>query len=360
MIVSAVNSLEPNNPKPTPPLKIENMNDSECDADCGVPVSSPTYRDRWIWDGNWTFYWSAGTIISLWFCLGLGFPYLINFPHTGKNPIAFIHVIFSMVITAICVWNIFHTPSHGPTYKLLHIWLGRIALFISAIAVFFGFLSVWYLLYVPGGQLKGGGLGFGIGISIGGTAHVISVIVGFHYIRQYRMLKKMKEMYEAGNYIKETSHDPTLQEVQPSSFDNNERITCCSLSNGKPSVNNIHQLQSRSQCCEIACNVRICCEQPICGKVLIINTTTQGDQQPSSNDILIMLQQRMDTYLQIHISAMSLLFFGACLIPATMRMPMFLGGPSNLFGDSWTSYCFAFPLMFSSFHVRAFKNKSFF
>ena len=155
-----------------------------CDSDCGPVVRTATFKNRWAWDGNWTIYWFLGACLSLWFTLGRGIPYLVF----TKNPVAFIHVLFSIVISINCGWNLFHTPTHGPTYKLAHIWLGRIALVLSTVSVLFGFVIYW--VFSPSG------VPFLIALTIGGVVQIVSSITGFHYIRQYRMLKQMKETIE--------------------------------------------------------------------------------------------------------------------------------------------------------------------
>ncbi len=108
-------------------------------------VESPSFRK--IYDGNWTFYFVLGLVSSTFFFAP--FPQF-NTPlfNAWKNqhfgPFMWIHFIGSCIISFVCLWNIFHTPSHGPRYKIAHRMMGRIGLIASLIGATFGLLTTWF------------------------------------------------------------------------------------------------------------------------------------------------------------------------------------------------------------------------
>lgn len=142
-------------------------------------------RSRSIINGNFNIWWLMGAALSLWFTVGKGLPLLAIFNSTGKPWSAFVHILAASIISWICLWNLFHTPSHGPIYKLLHVWLGRISLIVGTISVVLGYAVVWYFEYSSFGPSP-----FGIGISIGGALQTMSMFSGYYCIRLYLKCKQ--------------------------------------------------------------------------------------------------------------------------------------------------------------------------
>ena len=50
----------------------------------------------------------------------------------------------SLKQVSFSIWNLFHTPSPGPTYRVVHIWVGRIALLANTVGMTAGFVRSWY------------------------------------------------------------------------------------------------------------------------------------------------------------------------------------------------------------------------
>ena len=140
-------------------------------------------QNRFILNGNGNIWWILGSLISVWFTCGRGFPFLATFPRNDKYPAVAAHVLLASIISWLCIWNLFHTPSHGPTYKWLHVIAGRIAVVVGAISAILGFITVWYLEYE-------GASGFAIGISIGGVLQLWASGMGWYHIRKYLEYKK--------------------------------------------------------------------------------------------------------------------------------------------------------------------------
>ena len=88
-----------------------------------------------LWKGNLNVYWIIGTGIGLWFL----FIYTPMHHETLLFDFFFImHLISASVVYLICMWNTFHTPSHGDMYRKVHILLGRTALVLGVLEFTFG------------------------------------------------------------------------------------------------------------------------------------------------------------------------------------------------------------------------------
>ncbi|KAJ3082037.1 hypothetical protein HK102_001957 [Quaeritorhiza haematococci] len=137
-------------------------------------VKTPT-ASRPIWRGNFTFYLLIGAIFSLWFVFGKGIPYFWTQYLTVTSGI---HLVAAMASTLGCLWNLFHTPSHGPSYRKAHIWVGRIVLLSNIILFVPGCIVAFRdaASYTP--------LGISIGITVGGVMQLFSQTVGYYYIRK--------------------------------------------------------------------------------------------------------------------------------------------------------------------------------
>merc|ERR1719203_410751 len=108
--------------------------------DLMVNKDTPTNQDqmesksssRPLWKGNWNVYWILFTALGIWF-LFIYTPFymapeqLEYDPDKFEDPLFILHLIGAYSVCLICMWNTFHTPSHGPHYCTAHVWLGRIA-----------------------------------------------------------------------------------------------------------------------------------------------------------------------------------------------------------------------------------------
>ena len=150
------------------------------------PMSTiSTTPSRSLWDGNWNIYWVFGTVLGLWFL----------FFYTPLNPPRFdalftLHILAAGVVYLICMWNTFHTPSHGTGYALVHRWLGRCAVLLGVIGYVFGLIVAW-----PEGRAP---LGLAIGLTIGGAMQMITTFFGAYFI----YWAKRTEGDERERYIK--------------------------------------------------------------------------------------------------------------------------------------------------------------
>jgi hypothetical protein len=131
--------------------------------------------------GNFNLYWLFGASLSLWFTLFKGVGYVHRTLTDGTNLSVPIHVLLSMLISWVCIWNLLHSPSHGPAFRIVHVGLGRFGLVVSVFAAILGFTTVWHYKY-------GGVTGFSVGISIGGTLQLFCTVRGFFAIRRYKAM----------------------------------------------------------------------------------------------------------------------------------------------------------------------------
>lgn len=126
---------------------------------------------RPLWKGNWNAWWILGTTLGLWFL----------FVYTPLHPPVFdslfvLHLVPAGAVYLICMWNTFHTPSHGPRYRVAHVWLGRTAIVLGVLGYAFGLIVAW-----PEGRAP---IGLAIGLTIGGAAQMITGFLGLYFIRQ--------------------------------------------------------------------------------------------------------------------------------------------------------------------------------
>lgn len=67
-------------------------------------------------------------------------------PWRLRNPISLqgnIHVVAAGVYGIICCMNVFHTPSHGPIYRRVHVILGRVGVSIGVVSAVFGLTALF-------------------------------------------------------------------------------------------------------------------------------------------------------------------------------------------------------------------------
>ena len=96
-----------------------------------------------IWKGNFTIYLLVSALLSLWFTAGKGLPLFATSTTSTSppplGPVFAIHLITVCIVSWGCIWNLFHSPSHGPLYRTLHIAIGRIVLLFGFLGVLSGF-----------------------------------------------------------------------------------------------------------------------------------------------------------------------------------------------------------------------------
>ncbi|KAG9412945.1 hypothetical protein AC1031_015961 [Aphanomyces cochlioides] len=138
-------------------------------------------KPRAWYDGNFSFWWLLGAVLGLWFTLykGLGILFSLLPSATGRKmgPFFAIHLVTAALFLGICVYNVFHTPSHGGSYRAVHIVLGRMAMIAGLISFGCGAVTAFWERY-------NGHNGFAIGITIGGIIQVCTQLYGWYQIRR--------------------------------------------------------------------------------------------------------------------------------------------------------------------------------
>ena len=145
----------------------------------GKPEES--LKNASIYRGNFNIYWFFGSCLSLYFTVGRGLPLLL-LPSLRRElnvgPWFTIHLFTASLVSWICIWNLFHTPSHGPLYRKIHRIVGWIGIITGLVSSITGFVTAWYERYV-------GVTSFIIfGITIGGTVQLICPFFGLYYIKR--------------------------------------------------------------------------------------------------------------------------------------------------------------------------------
>lgn len=140
----------------------------------------PTPPTRAIWEGNWNVYWLLNSILGLWFI----------FIYTPMNPPHFdvlftVHLLFASFVYIACMWNTFHTPSHGAWYRSVHRWLGRLVVLFGVIGFVFGLIVAWPEKRAP--------IGLAIGLTIGGTAQMLTTVGGAYFIYKAKRASSEEE-----------------------------------------------------------------------------------------------------------------------------------------------------------------------
>ena len=102
------------------------------------PIEEPLSQRPW-WRGNTNLYTALASFIIIWFVLQRG-PWRFQFP---INTMTAIHVLAACSFGIFCAVNVFYTPSHGPTYRFVHIWLGRAAMLIGLLSVVTGMIVLY-------------------------------------------------------------------------------------------------------------------------------------------------------------------------------------------------------------------------
>ena len=133
---------------------------------------------RKVYDGNWTIYLIIASLSTSIFFAPFSFnkPLIEAKERQPFGPFMKIHLFASATISFVCLWNVFHTPSHGTVYKNVHRWLGRIGLIASLFGAVFGFITAWFERKVELGQR--------LGLSIIGVFQIYWTIQSYRTIRE--------------------------------------------------------------------------------------------------------------------------------------------------------------------------------
>jgi len=136
-----------------------------------------------LWAGNFSIYWLLATLIGLWFIF-IHTPQHITAKGVQDYGVVFwMHITLACFTYIACMWNVFHTPSHGPWYANIHILVGRTAVFTSLVGFSLGMVAAWG----PGSTTS---FGFAIGITSGGIGQIICTIIGFSAIKLHQWEKE--------------------------------------------------------------------------------------------------------------------------------------------------------------------------
>lgn len=138
--------------------------------------------------GNWSGYWILGFLTSFAFF----FPSNPLFEEAKERqsfgPWFKVHLICAFLISFICLFNIFHTPSQGPKYCVFHRWVGRVlGIIISILCAFAGIITAWWERYVPGYN------GQGIALTYLAVMQAVVTIMGYRAIRKAKQFSPAKE-----------------------------------------------------------------------------------------------------------------------------------------------------------------------
>ena len=132
-----------------------------------------------IWDGNFNIYWLIGTGIGVWFLFVNTPIYFSKFSNLEISADFGLHLFGAYAVYVACMWNTFHSPSHGDVYKRIHIWVGRAAMICGYVSFICGAYAAWK----PTSTTSSG---LAIGLTVGGVFQVISQTAGWFSIYKYR------------------------------------------------------------------------------------------------------------------------------------------------------------------------------
>ncbi|KAI8915748.1 hypothetical protein EDD86DRAFT_196735 [Gorgonomyces haynaldii] len=116
-------------------------------------------------NGNFSPPWLLASSITVWFTAFRGLKLLLT---TKVTPFYGVHLLCAAAVSYICIWNLYHTPSHGKTYRKLHKVLGQMSIGLCAVSFLTGFITGWYENYH-------GINGFLIGITAGGLGQLYAI-----------------------------------------------------------------------------------------------------------------------------------------------------------------------------------------
>lgn len=83
--------------------------------------------------GNLTPWWFFGTIFVIYFLCALGLPRVET-----DGAVMGTHIPLAFMFVVVCAWNLYHTPSHGPTFRQLHKIVGWTAMAVGFFSILTG------------------------------------------------------------------------------------------------------------------------------------------------------------------------------------------------------------------------------
>ena len=137
-------------------------------------------EERAWWDGNVNVYWVLGTLLAVWFLCVEG-PMRIHADVDTVDVSFVMHLVGAYVTFLICIANMFHTPSHGPTYRTVHVTLGQVLLCAGVFHFAFGLYCAW--ADRPGRNIP---RALAIGLTVGGIMQTLTSFLGYAFILAYR------------------------------------------------------------------------------------------------------------------------------------------------------------------------------
>lgn len=124
--------------------------------------------------GNLTPFWLFSSIYVIYFLATLGFPHVGN-----DGAVMDTHIPMAFLFVVCCVWNLYHTPSHGDLYRRLHKIVGWAAMIVGFCSVSTGYA------YILGGGSHAG-LGTKILMMAIGLIQLVLQCLGVWYVKGYR------------------------------------------------------------------------------------------------------------------------------------------------------------------------------
>jgi len=101
----------------------------------GLDDSEPMLANvGYVLRGNLTPWWFLSTIYVIYFMATLGFP-RIEYDTGGM---AF-HICMAFLFVVGCAWNLYHTPSHGPRFRISHRTVGWVTNVIGLASIISGY-----------------------------------------------------------------------------------------------------------------------------------------------------------------------------------------------------------------------------
>ena len=52
------------------------------------------------------------------------------------------HIPMAFTFVLFCAWNLFHTPQHGPAYRVAHVWVGWLAMLVGFASALSGYAYI--------------------------------------------------------------------------------------------------------------------------------------------------------------------------------------------------------------------------
>jgi len=90
-----------------------------------------------ILKGNMTPWLLISSIYTIYFLCSLGVPRI----YWDSATMGF-HIPMAFLFVLGCIWNLFHTPSHGPNFRTAHVWCGWLTNLIGFASILSGYAYV--------------------------------------------------------------------------------------------------------------------------------------------------------------------------------------------------------------------------